>query len=239
MRVTGSTLARRALGRELRRLREARGVKQAAAARAAETSPQSIGRIEEGRSTRTTGLQVNALCDYYKASDNERRTLLALVSEVRAARERGGGWWRAYADELATDFDHYLALEEASNHFTAWKLTVVPGLLQTPDYRRALAWAESPDVPTEQIEMRIEVATHRQTRLEDPNFAVDILLHEAALRDQVGGPGVAADQLRHLADASELPQVSVRVVPFGAPRHLGSMVGSFILLSFPTSRIRS
>lgn len=233
MSVTGSTLARRALGRELRRLREAKGLKQAAAARAAETSPQSIGRIEEGLSTRTTGLQVNALCDFYEASDEERRTLLRLVSEVRASRERGGGWWRAYADELATDFDHYLALEEAADRFTAWKLTVVPGLLQTAEYRRALAWAEAPDAPTDQIEMRVEIATHRQPRLSDPRFTVDVLLHEAALRDEVGGTAVAAGQLRHLAEVSELPNVSVRVVPFNARRHLGSLVGSFILLEFP------
>ncbi|MBF4999855.1 helix-turn-helix domain-containing protein [Nocardia sp. BSTN01] len=233
MSVTGSTLARRALGRELRRLREAKGVKQAAAARAAETSPQSIGRIEEGLSTRTTGLQVNALCDFYGASDEDRRTLLGLVSEVRASRERGGGWWRAYADELATDFDHYLALEEAARRFTAWKLSVIPGMLQTAAYRRALAWAEAPDAPTEQIEMRVQIATHRQTRLSDDTFTVDVLLHEAAVRDQVGGPAVAAEQLHHLAEMSERPNVSVRVVPFDARRHLGSMVGSFILLEFP------
>ncbi|NNH71646.1 helix-turn-helix domain-containing protein [Nocardia uniformis] len=94
MSVTGSTLSRRALGRELRRLRMAVGMQQAEAARAAETSPQSIGRTEDGRSTRLTSFQINALCDTYKASDDERRTLLGLLQEVRSFRERGGGWWR-------------------------------------------------------------------------------------------------------------------------------------------------
>lgn len=233
MSITGSTLARRALGRELRRLREAKGLKQAAAARAAETSPQSIGRIEEGLSTRTTGLQVNALCDFYGASDEDRRTLLRLVSEVRASRERGGGWWRSYADELGTDFDHYLSLEEAASKMVAWKVAIVPGLLQTASYRRAIAWTESPAAPSEQIEKRVEMATHRQARLDDPAFTMDVLLWEAVLRDHIGGPAVMCDQLLHLTEVAQRPNVSVRVVPFGASNHLGSCVGSAILMEFP------
>ncbi|WP_433197799.1 helix-turn-helix domain-containing protein [Nocardia sp. CA-107356] len=233
MSVTGSTLSRRALGRELRRLRTAKGMTQAEAARAGETSPQSIGRIEEGQSTRVTKMMVNALCDAFDATNAERRTLLGLVSEVRAAREHGGGWWRAYADaDLPSGFDHYLALEEAASRLTAWKVTVVPGLLQTPEYRRALAWSEIPELSPEVIEGRIELAARRQTRLEDPELSVDVLLSEAAVRDRVGGPGVTADQLRHIVAASERPNVSVRVVPFSAPRHLGALVGSFILLDF-------
>ncbi|MBF6450819.1 helix-turn-helix domain-containing protein [Nocardia elegans] len=222
MSVTGSTLARRALGRELRRLREAKGLKQAAAARAAETSPQSIGRIEEGLSTRTTGLQVNALCDFYEASDEERRTLLGLVSEVRASRERGGGWWRAYADaKIPSGFDHYLALEEATSRLTAWKTEIVPGLLQTAAYRRALAWSEIPELAPEAVEGRLEVTAHRQKRLEDPTFMLDVLLSEAAVRDQVGGRKVLAEQLIHLAKMCERPNVSIRIVPFDARRHTG------------------
>ncbi|WP_454197025.1 helix-turn-helix domain-containing protein [Nocardia sp. Marseille-Q1738] len=233
MSVPGSTLSRRALGRELRRLREAKKIKQAEAARVAELSPQSIGRIEEGQSTRVTSFQVNALCDFYGASDAERHALLGFVHEIRAARERGGGYWRAYADEIATDFDHYLALEESARRLTAWKVTIVPGLLQTPEYRRALAWTESPGVPPEQIEKRIELATRRQALLEKPDFTVDVLLSEAVLRDQVGGSAVMEGQMRHLAKMAELPNVSIRVVPFAAPSHLGSLVGSFFLLEFP------
>src|SRR6266702_792409 len=77
---SGSTVARRALGRELRRLLLAANMLQSEAGRFAEVSPQSIGRIEEGRATRTTGLQVNALCDGYGATDAERRVLLGLVN---------------------------------------------------------------------------------------------------------------------------------------------------------------
>ncbi|MBF6136944.1 helix-turn-helix domain-containing protein [Nocardia otitidiscaviarum] len=232
--VSGSTLARRALGRELRRLRTTRGIHQAEAARIAETSPQSISRIEEGQSTRVTSFQINALCDAYGASDDERKVLLGLQQEVRSARERGGGWWRAYADaQMPTDFDHYLALEESAHRLTAWKTGVVPGLLQTPDYRRALAWSEIPPLSPEAVESRIEVATRRQTRLDDSDFQMDVLLSEAVLRDRVGGPAVMARQLRHLVRLSDITNVSIQVVPFTARHHLGVLVGSFILLEFP------
>ncbi|MET9490460.1 helix-turn-helix transcriptional regulator [Nocardia sp. NPDC006630] len=234
MSLSGSTLARRALGRELRRLRTHKGIQQAEAARAAETSPQSISRTEEGVTTRLTSFQINALCDLFDASDEERKRLLALQQEVRSARERGGGWWRAYADaQLPSGFDHFLSLEEAAHQFTAWKTGVLPGMLQTPDYRRALAWAEIPQLTPDAVETRIELATRRQVRLEDPKFRMTALLSEAVLREQIGGRAVMGRQLAHLAKISELQNVSVRVVPFSAARHLGILVGPFSLLEFP------
>lgn len=204
------------------------------AARAAETSPQSISRTEDGVFTRLTSFQVNALCDMYGANDDERKMLLALLQEVRSSRERGGGWWRAYADaQIATGFDHFLSLEESANRFTAWKIGVLPGMLQTSEYRRALAWSEIPPLTAEAIEGRIELATRRQLRLEDPDFSMIALLSEAVLREQVGGRSVMGRQLAHLAEVTELQNVSLRVVPFTAPRHLGILVGSFSLLEFP------
>ncbi|MBF6332158.1 helix-turn-helix domain-containing protein [Nocardia transvalensis] len=234
MGAEGSTLARRALGRKLQMMRERAKIKQAGAARIIGVSPQGIGRLEEGQSTRLANdLFMNALCDAYGATQEERRVILALAQEVRDAAKKGGGWWRAYADQITGGFDHFLALEEAAIKLTAWKVMVIPGLLQTPDYRRAIAWTESPNLPTEQIEKRIEWSTRRQKRLEDPSFTANILLSEAALREEVGGPGVMKGQLGFLADVGTLPNVSVRVVPFKARSHLGALVGSFFLMEFP------
>ncbi|KZM73389.1 helix-turn-helix domain-containing protein [Nocardia terpenica] len=229
----GSTLARRALGRELLRLRTKNDLTKADAARAAEVSPQSIGRTEEGLATRITALQTNALCNLFGATKEERKMLLGLVAEIRSTEKSKYGWWRAYLDQLADDFNHYLALEDAARRLTAWRVTIIPGLLQTPEYRRAIAWAESPNAPAEDIEKRIEWATRRQARLEDPNFTLDVFLSEAVLRDEVGGPAVMNDQLRHLVNMSERPNVSMRIVPLGGPTNLGSYVGSFSYLEFP------
>lgn len=232
---SGSTLAQRALGRELRRLRNGKEVGLSQAARIAETSHQTIGRIEEGQATRITGLQVNALCDSYGATDEERRICLDLVREIRASREGKvtASWWRAYADAQTTGFDHYLALEDAANKLTIWQLMIVPGLLQTPEYRRAIAWTESPDLPAEQLERRIEWQTHRQVRVKDPDLQITAFLSEAVLRDQIGGKAVIAEQIRHLIALSELPNIDVRVTPFGAGPHVGRFAGSFTVLEFP------
>ncbi|SUA80626.1 Helix-turn-helix domain [Nocardia otitidiscaviarum] len=231
--LTGSTLARRALGRELKRLREAHGMNQSAAGRVIGVSPQTIGRMEDGLPTKVSDLYMNALCDAYEATATERTTLLELAYEVRTTRKSGGGWWRAYVDEMRVGFDHYMSLEESARKLSIWKTAVVPGLLQTAEYRRSIEWTEHPDMPSEQVEKRIEIAMRRQNRLDESGFAVDAILWEAVLRDQIGGPEVMADQLRRLWEVSQLPNVSVRAVPFSAPRHLGSCVGSFVLLEFP------
>lgn len=229
----GSTLPKRALGRELRRLRERSGTSQAAAARAIEVSPQTIGRLEDGHASRPTSLQVNGLCDLYQASDEERRFLLDLLRELRIAKQTGGMWWRAYADEVPRDFNHYLGLEAAAREITSWQLNLVPGLLQTPEYRRALIWAAHPDWPTVDVEHRLALARQRRDKLGDSTFRLNVLVSEAALRHHVGGRGVMADQLRHLATMSELPNISVRAVPFDARSPIGLVVRSFVLLEFP------
>ncbi|WP_280508559.1 helix-turn-helix domain-containing protein [Nocardia flavorosea] len=229
----GSTLPKRALGRELRRLRERSGTNQAAAARAIEVSPQTIGRLEDGHASRPTTLQINGLCDRYGASDEERRFVLDLVQELRAMKLSGGGWWRAYDDEIPRDFNHYLGLEAAACHMTSWQITLLPGLLQTPEYRRAIIWAAHPDWPTADVERRLELARHRREKLRDRTFRLDVLLSEAVLRHHVGGPGVMADQLLHLVEASAWPNVSVRVVPYDARSTIGLVVRSFVFLEFP------
>ncbi|NNH75100.1 XRE family transcriptional regulator [Nocardia uniformis] len=134
---------------------------------------------------------------------------------------------------MRSGFDHYMGLEESARKVTAWKTSIVPGLLQTPEYRRAMAWMEEPNKSTVQVEKLIEVAAKRQTRLKEPHFTLDVILWEAVLRDQIGGPAVMREQLEWLIEVSTLPNVSIRMVPFDGAGHLGSRVGSFVLLEFP------
>ncbi|AHH16839.1 putative DNA-binding protein [Nocardia nova SH22a] len=232
---SGSTLAQRALGRELRRLRTEKGVGLSQAARIAEISHQTIGRLEEGQTTRITMLQVNALCDSFGATAEERRICLDLVKEIRASREGKvtASWWRAYADAQATGFNHYLALEDAANRLTIWKTAIMPGLLQTAPYRRTMAWTEYPDMPTDHLERQIEWQAHRQERLVDPNLELAVFLYETVLHEQVGGPAVFGEQLQQLVALSALPNLRIRVVRFDAASHLGAYAGNFTLLEFP------
>ncbi|UFS98238.1 DUF5753 domain-containing protein [Nocardia huaxiensis] len=201
-----------------------------AAAQIVETSIQTMGRVEDGVKSKVPQLWINALSDAYRVTSDERRVMIGLAQELASAQKN---WWRPYSDGLKLGFDYYIGLEEAARKLLVWKVAVVPGLLQTPEYRRAVEWIETPTLPPEQVERRVEVAMLRQERLKDSNFEVDVVLSEMVLRDQLGGRGVMASQLRKLADLAEQPNVSIRVVPFDAPAHLGSLVGSFVLLEFP------
>ncbi|MGW5754233.1 helix-turn-helix domain-containing protein [Nocardia rhamnosiphila] len=236
----GSTLPKRALGRELRRLRERSGTSQAAAARAIEVSPQTIGRMEDGHASRPTTLQINGLCDRYGASDEERRFLLELLQDSRTAKQSGGGWWRAYADEIPVDFNHYLALEESARRVTTWQETLLPGLLQIPEYRREMIWTESPQLAPDDVERRIAVSEQRLKNLRDSKFELNALLSEAVLRHGVGGSAVMPRQLNHLLALGEAANINVRVVPFRARSLVGLLVRSFVFLEFealPNTRL--
>lgn len=206
---------------------------QSAAGRAVELSPQSIGRLEDGQATRTSSLHINALCDLYSVSDAERKVLLALGAEVREAHKSGGKWWRAYADEIPMDFDHYISLEDSASQITFWSTLLIPGLFQTSDYRRVLAWTENPTWTHEEVERLVELASKRQRRLKDPTARIIVLLFEAALRSQIGSAAVMEEQLTRLATLGDSSNITVLVVPYDASNHLGSLVGKFVLLDFP------
>ncbi|WP_067538317.1 helix-turn-helix domain-containing protein [Nocardia crassostreae] len=228
--MAGSTLASRALGRLLAQYRKRAGLTVYAAAQVVETSQQTLGRVQDGVKSKVPQLWINALADAYGVGDDERRVLIGLAQELSSSQKN---WWRAYADEMNPGFDHYMGLEQAARKYSAWRVTVVPGLLQTVEYRRAITWTESPGMPPDQVNKRLDMAVGRQARIRDTGYTVDVILSESVLRDRIGGPGVMADQLRRLAEDGTKPNVSVRVVPFESPGHLGSLVGSFVLLEFP------
>ncbi|WP_083889504.1 helix-turn-helix domain-containing protein [Nocardia pneumoniae] len=237
--AAGSALPRRALGRQLRKLRERNGISQGAAARIIETSPQTYGRLEEGKVTKTTDLIINALANAFRADDAERRLLLELAQEIRQAPTRKGGSWRADADVIPKDFNYYLAMEEAASHIISWQSSVIPGLLQTREYRRALIWAGYPDMPPNEVERILDLVITRQDLLANADFRFDALISEAVLRCPVGGREVASCQFQHLAERSELPNVSVRVVPLGIESPVALLARSFVMLKFrplPTSK---
>ncbi|MFF2549560.1 helix-turn-helix domain-containing protein [Nocardia sp. NPDC058058] len=228
--MAGSTLASRALGRLLAHHRKQAGLTVYAAAQLVETSQQTMGRVEDGLKAKVPQLWIHALADAYGVGDDDRRIMIGLAQELAQAQKN---WWRAYADEMNPKFDHLLGLEQAARRLSIWRSALVPGLFQTPEYRRSIAWTESPEMAPEQVEKRVEMALRRQTRLHDAGFAVDVLLSECVLRDRIGGAAVMGGQLRRLAELTELPNTTIRVVPFDTSAHLGSLVGSFTLLEFP------
>lgn len=238
---SGSMLPRRALGRQLRKMRLRAEMTQAGAARAAETSPQTYGRLEDGLKTKVTDMAMNALCNAFCSTDEERRTVLDLAREIRQSMGSDGGWWQAYASAVPETFNHFIGLEESATGISTWETVLIPGLLQTKEYRRTLLWSEFPDMPPDEVELSLEVVGLRQERLGEPDFQLEALIAEPALHSGIGGPGVFADQLSHLLDASRLPSVTMRVVRRDAKDPLGLIAGPFVMFSLPpmpTSRMR-
>lgn len=236
--MAGSTLPRRAMGRQLKDLRKRARKSQLSAGMKIDVSPQTMGRLEDGRPVKVSTPQLDVLLDLYEATAEERATVRALMQEVKAAKgDPAGGWWRTYSDVVSSHFDHFMSLEQACDRLTTFQLTLLPGLLQTPAYRRWIAATTDPAMSAVDVERRLELIARRQRRLiEDPDFKLDVLLSESALRHQVGGRDVMAEQLRHLADVGSMPNVSVRVVPFGAGGYPGLVVQSFTLFEFPPPR---
>jgi hypothetical protein len=227
--TTGSTVPRRQLGRYLRDLRNKSRFTVRAAGAQLEWSEAKIWRIETGQ-TSLRSLDVEAMCKVYGAPQDITEALMGLAKETKAR-----GWWHSYGDAIPEYFDVYIGLEEAASHFSWYESELVPGLFQTEDYARAVIRADNPGVADAEIERRVHVRLARQallTRITNPPV-FDVVLNEAILHRPVGGEETARGQLKRLEEVSELPTVSLRVVPFGAGLHHGVMSGTFELLRFP------
>jgi hypothetical protein len=152
------------------------------------------------------------------------------------AREtKARGWWHAYGDVIPEWLDIYIGLEEAASQLSAYQTELVPGLLQTEQYARAVITADNPGVDGEEIGRRVHVRIARQAliRRQTAPPQLTVVLNEAILRRPVGGRAVMAGQLESLAGSAALPHVTVRVVPFRAGLHHGVMSGPFVILRFP------
>jgi transcriptional regulator with XRE-family HTH domain len=227
--LTGSTVPRRQLGRYLRDLRNQAGLTVKDAARGLEWSETKIWRIETGQ-TSLRSFDVEVMCRVYKAQSDMTAALMSLAKETKAR-----GWWQAYGDAVPEWFDLYVGLEAAASKLSLYEQELVPGLFQTADYARTVITADHPEESDEEADRRVSLRMARQAlvrRTIDPP-ALQVALNESVLRRTVGGHQVMAAQLQRLAEASELPNVSLRVVPFAAGFHPGVLSGSFNILRFP------
>jgi hypothetical protein len=232
--MAGSMLPRWALGQLMKDLRDSAKKSQLAAGLHIEESKQTIGRLEGGQSTRIRTSQLEDLLDLYGASANQREEALELFQEAKEAKgDPASGWWRGYSDLVNSNFDHFAALEQACQRMTAFQLTLLPGLLQTPAYRRWIVTATNSSMTAVDVERELELTARRQRRLfEDADFVPEIFLSESVLRYQVGGAAVMHEQLVHLTSS----QASIRIVPFATEGHLGLVVQSFTLFELPPLR---
>ncbi|WP_328780126.1 helix-turn-helix domain-containing protein [Streptomyces canus] len=226
-----STVLGRQLGDELRRLRERAGLTTVQAADALDCTKGKISRIENGRvAVRLPDLM--AMLQSYKVSDTELRERLTGLAR-KANRRRRQGWWNQYSSVLADTYRDYIALETMADSVRTFQAQLVPGLLQTPEYIRAVTVASRQWETGAEIERFVQVRLARQQRLTgEASLNLWAVLSEAVLLQKVGGPQVMAAQLQHLLDMSEQPNVTIQVLPFSRGAH-ASMFGPYVVLGFP------
>jgi transcriptional regulator with XRE-family HTH domain len=227
--TTGSTVPRRQLGRYLRELRNQQRLTVKAAAERLEWSEAKMWRIETGQ-TSLRSLDVETMCRIYGAPADLTEALMGLAKETKAR-----GWWHAYGDVIPEGFDVYIGLEEAASQLAWYESELVPGLLQTEGYARTVIEADNPGVDEEEISRRVHVRLARQPLIHRVTAPLElrVVLNEAILRRPIGGPRIILAQLARLAEVSQLPNVSLRVVPFSAGLHPGVMSNPFVILRFP------
>jgi transcriptional regulator with XRE-family HTH domain len=222
------TARHRRLITDLKRLREEHGLSREQLAERIGASETSIFRYEKGESRPLPGV-VGAMLDVYGVQGAERDELLEMA---RDARKRG--WWHRQRQSLKPGFDSYIGLEAAASVVRTYEAQVVPGLLQTEAYARAIIEATSLNAVPAEIEERMGVRLSRQDLITRSTDRVQLVavLDEAVLRRQVGGPQAMHEQIRHLVAMAELPNVVIHVLPFAVGAHAG-LDGPFVLLSFP------
>jgi transcriptional regulator with XRE-family HTH domain len=221
------TVRRRRLALELRRLREAARLTCEEVADHLECSASKISRVETGRVS-VSPRDVRDMLDLYGVPAAQRESLVQLARDSRQK-----GWWHAFSDTMQPQFATYVGLESAASEIRIYEVSLIPELLQTEDYARVVIRSGMMSSPSDDVERQVALRMARQpaiTRDDPPK--VWAVLDEAALRRQVGGPGLMRLQLEHLLAQAALPNVAVQVIPFGGGAH-PAMGRPFIILVFP------
>ena len=205
-------VTRRRLRTELRRARNEAGLTQEHVAQAMDWSLSKLIRIENGTNSISTN-DLKVLVQHYGITDEKR--IAELLSLSKASRERS--WWSAHPG-IAKPLAELIEYESAAHVSRHYEDLVIPGLLQTTDYMRASTRQLAPDLPADRIDAVVEVRVKRQEELFKRAEAplLYFVLDEAVIRRVVGGTDVMRRQLQQLIEASDMPNVTVEVVPFAA-----------------------
>ncbi|MGH3750833.1 MAG: helix-turn-helix domain-containing protein, partial [Micromonosporaceae bacterium] len=198
MAPSSPVVARWDLGRRLREQREMLGLTGAAAGRPVALSATFLSDVENGKKN---------------LPDDKLDALIASLefdgdaaAELRRLRAEGGqrGWWSKFNALFSAELLRFFGYEHGAESIHVFGSSVVPGLLQTRDYARAVIETGSPWIRLAEADLRVEARMLRQRRLTaDEPLRLTTVLSEAALRQQIGGPEVLVAQLRHLATMIE------------------------------------
>jgi hypothetical protein len=188
-----------------------------------------LSRIEGGR----LGIKADvlgALLDVYEVDDPEKRDVLLTLARSGSRR----GWWQTYKDIISPAYAELISLEADAKSLSTYQTLLIPGLLQTSAYARAVMSGINRASTADEVDALVQVRIARQSVLTRPTpLKLWAIIHEAALRIDID-PRVMRAQLQHLLEQAERPNVSIQIMPVVKGPHPG-MSGPFTVLGFPES----
>ncbi|MCW2917508.1 MAG: putative DNA-binding protein in cluster with Type restriction-modification system [Actinomycetia bacterium] len=209
-------------------MREARGMNLEEAGALMERSISSLSKLENGR-VKLPARDVRALLDFYGVTDE--RTRESLMALARDSHKRG--WWQQYGDSLSASYMDFISLEADAVAVRTFQTNVIPGLLQTPDYARALIAAVPGLTGPLDVDQLVTVRMARGEVLTRPDpLCLWAILDEAVLRRHMGGRDTMRFQLLRLIEAGQSENIVIQVMPYAAGAHAGTS-GPFTTLEFP------
>ncbi|MDT0347285.1 helix-turn-helix domain-containing protein [Streptomyces litchfieldiae] len=226
-----STFRSRRLGADLRRLREEAALSSEFVANEMGFSRPKLNRIECGE-VRVAQNDLKALLKLYGVDDEA--SVGAFIVSAREAKRPG--WWQAFQDTIPRTYADYIALEAAATEIKNWEPTIVPGLLQTEAYARAVIHANPAILSPADVDDLVKVLHERQVVLdrEPPEQPPRLwaVIGESAIRQTVGGVKVMREQLTHLGELTERQHIVLQVLPHTAGAHAG-LTGAFVVFGLP------
>lgn len=210
---------------QLRAHRERSGLTLDQAAASIGTAERSLRRWEKAQaSIRTSDLR--ALLDLYTVNDSDRMEL-----ELLAREGRQRGWWTPYTSAVRPTFATFLGLEAEATSLMEFSATLLPGLLQTERYMRAVMSTAIPRLDDATIEKRTELRSKRQSEMFARGYPTHFVIDQACLLRRVGDAEVMREQLTHLRTVAKSRLVTIQVIPFEIGAY-ASILGSFSILTF-------
>lgn len=229
MTVNDPVIAQIQLGLLLRELRDAAGLTLAEVAPHLGMTGATLSKVENGKQGFSLD-KVATLVELYDADDQASAEALKLAAVPKSRTRRRGSLYR---DAIPTSGRRFLVLEADASEVSVYQNEVIGGLLQTADYTRALMQAATPEAGSREIDRRVQTRMARQellSRSDREPLRLNVILHEAVLHRVIGGDQIMAEQLRHLIDVSELPNVNLQILPF-RPRPTPNYDEAFVTLT--------
>ncbi|MFF7316814.1 helix-turn-helix domain-containing protein [Streptomyces albogriseolus] len=219
------TARRRRLSIELKKLREKSALTCAQVGQALDWSGSKVNRMETG-SGRVQPSDVDALCRFYGTSDELREFLKSLAREAKTR-----GWWQVHGAGVPEWFNIYIGLEQDASTLRQYQCEVLPGLMQTEAYARELHTTGA-HMSAEDIDRAVRVRLERQEMLTRPDAPEAwFVVNEGAVRNVIGDREIMREQLERILETTELPSVTLQVLPFDSGTY--PTTGSFTMLGFP------